>query len=73
MDYVKDKLDIVTLYSGNKTIELESSKFDLIYKAPVVNYSLLVDKEPLANEMFNFTNGGKSVLGIYKKERGKYL
>ena len=71
MDYVKDKLDIITLYSGNRTIELESSKFDLIYKSPVVNYSLLIDEEPLANEMFKFTCGGKSVLGIYKKERGK--
>ena len=71
MDYVKDRLDIVTLYSGNRTIELESSKFDLIYKAPAVNYSLLLDKEPLANEMFKFTCKGKSVLGIYKKEREK--
>lgn len=71
MDYVKDKLDIVTLYSGNRKIELENSKFDLIYRAPAVNYSLILDEEPLANEMFNFTCSGKSVLGIYKKERGK--
>lgn len=71
MDYVKDRLDTITLYSGNETIELDNNKFELIYKSQAVNYDLILNEEPFSNKMFNFINSGKSVTAIYKKERKK--
>lgn len=71
VDYEKDKVNISELYLGNSTVELDSNKFELIYKSQAVNYDLLLDKEPYANQMFKFVNNEKSVIGIYKKERKK--
>lgn len=71
VDYVKDRLDIVKLYSGSDTIELDNNKFELIYKSQAVNYDLILNEEPFSNQMFNFINSGRSVTAIYKKERKK--
>ncbi|MBP9478860.1 MAG: PhoH family protein [Sebaldella sp.] len=71
VDYEKDKVDIAELYPGNSTVELDNDKFELIYKSQAVNYDLLLDKEPYANQMFKFVNNEKSIIGIYKKERKK--
>ena len=71
VDYEKDKVNIAELYPGNSVMELDINKFDLIYKSQAVNYDLILDKEPYANQMFKFVNNDKSVIAIYKKERKK--
>ncbi len=71
VDYQKDKVNIAELYPGNSVMELDINKFDLIYKSQAVNYDLLLDEEPYANQMFKFVNNDKSVIAIYKKERKK--
>ena len=70
-DYITDKVEISELYPGNVNKELDSEKFELIYKSQAVDYKLLTDEEPYANQMFRFLNNGRQIIAIYKKERGR--